>query len=90
MDPRIGDAMRGAAAPVPDLWPLFRALAAVPTLVIRGVLSDILSAATLARMQQEKPDLETLVLPGRGHAPTLDEPATRVAIHRLLERISAT
>lgn len=90
MDPRIGDAVRSASGPVPDLWPLFRALAAVPTLAIRGALSDILSAATLARMQQEKPDLETLVLPGRGHAPTLDEPATRVAIRRLLDRVSAT
>jgi pimeloyl-ACP methyl ester carboxylesterase len=90
MDPRIGDAMRGAAAPVPDLWPFFRALAAVPTLAIRGALSDILSAATLARMQHEKPDLEALVLAGRGHAPTLDEPASRVAIRRLLDRVSVT
>lgn len=90
MDPRIGDAVRNAAGPVPDLWPLFRALATVPTLVIRGALSDILSNATLVRMQQEKPDLETLVVAGRGHAPTLDEPACRTAIRRLLDRVSAT
>jgi pimeloyl-ACP methyl ester carboxylesterase len=90
MDPRIGDAARAATGPPPDLWPLYRALANVPTLVIRGALSDILSAATLARMQNEKPDLETLVLPGRGHAPTLDEPACRTAIRRLLDRVSAT
>lgn len=90
MDPRIGDAVRASSAPLPDLWPLFRALAAVPTLAIRGALSDILSTATLERMQREKPDLETLVLPGRGHAPTLDEPESRAAIRRLLERVSAT
>lgn len=89
MDPRIGDAVRTAAGPVPDMWPLFRALAAVPTLAIRGALSDILSAATLERMRQQKPDLETLVLPGRGHAPTLDEPDCRTAIRRLLDRVAA-
>jgi pimeloyl-ACP methyl ester carboxylesterase len=88
MDPRIGDAVRTSPAPLPDLWPLFRALATVPTLVIRGALSDILSTATLERMQREKPDLETLVLPGRGHAPTLDEPEARAAIRRLLDRVS--
>jgi pimeloyl-ACP methyl ester carboxylesterase len=88
MDPRIGDTVRGTAGPAPDLWPVFRALAPVPTLVIRGALSDILSASTLARMREVKPDLETLVLEGRGHAPTLDEPACRVAIRALLERVS--
>lgn len=88
MDPRIGDAVREAAGPAPDLWPMFRALLPVPTLAIRGASSDILSAATLARMCEIKPDLETLVLEGRGHAPTLDEPACRAAIAALLARVS--
>ena len=86
MDPRIGDAVRetpsGAA---PDLWPLFGMLATVPTLAIRGENSDILSAATWARMAQAKPDLETVQVPGRGHAPTLDEPVCRAALRRFLE-----
>lgn len=89
MDPRIGDALREVTGPAPDLWPMFRALLPVPTLLIRGALSDILSATTLARMRQVKPDLETLVLERRGHAPTLDEPACRVAIRALLERVSS-
>lgn len=88
IDPAIGDAMRAAAGPPPDLWPLYRALRPVPALAIRGALSDILSAATFERMRAEKPDLETLVLPNRGHAPTLDEPAARAAIQALLERVS--
>ncbi len=88
MDPRIGDAVREATGPTPDLWPAFRALAPVPTLAIRGALSDILSAETPARMREVKPDLETLVLEGRGHAPTLDEPASRAAIRALLDRVS--
>ncbi len=87
MDPRIGDAMREAAGPLPDLWPLFRLLGKVPTLAIRGATSDILSAATFARMQQEHPDLQVLTVPNRGHTPTLDEPVCRGAIRALLERI---
>ncbi len=88
MDPRIGDVVRETTGPAPDLWPMFRALASVPTLVIRGALSDILSAQTLEKMRAVKPDLETLVLEGRGHAPTLDEPDCRAAIRALLERVS--
>jgi pimeloyl-ACP methyl ester carboxylesterase len=89
MDVRIGDAMRAApAASTVDLWPLFALLAKIPTLVIRGGLSDILSAATLAKMQAVKPDLRTLVVPHRGHAPTLDEPSCRRAIRDLLAAVS--
>lgn len=87
MDPRIGDAVRETAGPVPDLWPLFRLLAKVPTLAIRGATSDILSAETFARMQQEKPDLQVLTVPNRGHTPTLDEPICRGAIRALLDRV---
>ncbi|MFO1425849.1 MAG: alpha/beta hydrolase [Steroidobacteraceae bacterium] len=87
-DPKIGEAMRAVGGvPAPDLWPLFTALARVPTLVIRGATSDILSAETVARMRALKPDLRTLEVPGRGHAPTLDEPPCRAAIRGLLESL---
>ena len=85
MDPRIGDAIREANGPTPDLWVLFRALGSVPTLVLRGELSDLLSSATLAKMQAAKPDLRAVVVPRRGHAPTLDEAECRAAIRSLLE-----
>lgn len=88
MDRRIGDAMRAAPAAPVDLWPLFALLGPVPTLVIRGALSDILSSETVARMQAAKPDLRTLVVPGRGHAPTLDEPVCVSAIRDLLQTVS--
>jgi pimeloyl-ACP methyl ester carboxylesterase len=71
------------AAPF-DMWPAFRSFAGRPLLAIRGALSDILSAATLARMQREVPAMETLVIPRTGHAPTLEEPAAQAAIARLL------
>ncbi len=70
-----------------DMWSAFSALRDIPTLVVRGETSDILSAATVERMAAEHPGLETLTLPGIGHAPTLDEPAAQAAINRLLARV---
>jgi len=85
MDPMIGEAVRAApAAAAPDLWPLFAALKPVPTLAIRGEISDVLSVPTFDRMAAEKPDLECLTVPGRGHPPMLDEPECVAAIDRFL------
>ena len=83
-DPRIGEPLRNTPAAAPDLWPLWGALAKVPMLAIRGAQSDILSAATLARMQREKPDLKVLTVADRGHAPMLDEPECVAAIDEFL------
>ena len=66
-----------------DLWPLFEAVKGVPTLYIRGALSDILSTATLDEMVRRGGGTAVTV-PGVGHAPTLDEPEARAAIDRLL------
>jgi pimeloyl-ACP methyl ester carboxylesterase len=68
-----------------DLWPLFEAVRGVPTLYLRGKLSDILSPATLAEMVARGGG-EAVTVPGVGHAPTLDEPAARDAIDALLAR----
>ncbi len=76
------------AVPAPDMWPMFDALAGRPVLVLRGGLSDILSADTAARMAARGPDIELVTLPGVGHAPTLDEPDSIAAIDRLLARVS--
>jgi pimeloyl-ACP methyl ester carboxylesterase len=72
-----------------DMWPAFRALAGRPVLAIRGELSDILSAATLQRMERELPQLETVTIARTGHAPTLEEPAALAAIERLLAQVAA-
>ncbi len=88
-DPMIGEAIRTAPAVPPDLWPVFAQLGAMPTLVIRGELSDILSPEILERMRRVKPDLESLIVPGRGHAPLLDEPEALGAIDRFLARLWA-
>jgi pimeloyl-ACP methyl ester carboxylesterase len=82
-DPLIGEPLRNSAAAAPDLWPLWSALARIPVLAIRGEHSDILSAATLARMRQ-KPALTALTVANRGHAPLLDEPGCVAAIEAFL------
>src|SRR5215472_1054024 len=68
-DPLIAEPLKDTSRAAPDLWPLWAAIAKVPMLAIRGAQSDILSEATLARMQGTKPDLRTLCLANRGHAP---------------------
>ena len=71
-----------------DMWPTLAALKDIPTLLVRGGLSDILSAACADRMVTELPDMERLELPRVGHAPTLFEPESEAAIDRLLARIA--
>lgn len=69
-----------------DLWPVFKALDGVPSLVVHGEISDLLTAETVERMKAEMPSLESVTVPNVGHAPTLDEPEAVVAIDRLLKR----
>lgn len=76
----------GNAAP-PDLWPAFDALKDVPTVLIRGELSDLLSTQTVARMKERHSDLTLATVPSVGHAPMLDEPESLDAIMQLLERV---
>jgi pimeloyl-ACP methyl ester carboxylesterase len=85
-DMRIAEPLKAPPAPV-DLWPVYAALRAIPTLLVRGELSDLLSEATAARMAEENPDLDVAVVPRVGHAPTLEEPEAAAAIDAFLARI---
>jgi len=72
-----------------DLWSAFAGLEGIPSVVVRGELSDLLSAATVERMLAENLAMEAVTVPRVGHAPTLDEPEAIEAIDRLLARISS-
>ncbi|HKT52983.1 MAG TPA: alpha/beta hydrolase [Caulobacteraceae bacterium] len=72
------------AGPEPDLWRLFDALKPIPTLVIRGALSDLLATGTLEEMKRRKPDLATAEVPDVGHAPYMTEPAAWAALRGFL------
>lgn len=79
-DPALGEAFREApTGDAPDAWPAFEALARRPVLVIRGINSDILSAATVEAMQR-RPSVTSLSVPGEGHAPLLWDRRTQNAI----------
>lgn len=87
-DPRIVEPMRAEGGVLPDLWPGLEALATKPLLFVRGGLSDLFSAETLAEMGRRAPGAEALTLPRVGHAPTLAEPGVAEAITRLLAKIT--
>jgi pimeloyl-ACP methyl ester carboxylesterase len=88
-DVAIADAFQ-SAGPTPkiDMWPLFRALAAKPLLVVRGALSELLSAATVERMREAAPAAEFVEVPHVGHAPMLDEPEALAAIDSFLANLT--
>jgi pimeloyl-ACP methyl ester carboxylesterase len=89
-DMRIAEPIRAAPpGAAMDLWPAYRALAGIPTLLVRGALSDIISTATVERMRAEHAGLDVAEVPGVGHAPTLEEPEAAAGLDRLLGRLPA-
>jgi pimeloyl-ACP methyl ester carboxylesterase len=68
-----------------DLWDLFAPLARIPALLVRGGVSDILSAATAQRMRERFPRMAYVELPGVGHAPTLSEPGLAGTVDAFIE-----
>lgn len=87
-DAKLHDALTGQAGTgeAADLWPLFDALKDIPLAVIKGANSDLLTAATLAKMQDRHPSLIAAVVANRGHVPFLDEASALGAIHTLLDQ----
>lgn len=86
-DPRLIDTLAGLdpTRPLPDLWPQFEALAAIPLLALRGANSKLLSVETLEQMRKRHPDIETITVEGQGHAPLLETGALPVAIAAFLD-----
>jgi pimeloyl-ACP methyl ester carboxylesterase len=78
---------RAAGQPPVDAWPLFRALAGRPVTILRGELSDLLTADTAEQMVEAMDDVELVTVDRVGHAPSLDEPESLEAIDRLLARV---
>ncbi len=82
-DPKIGDAMRKGGA-VGDLWPAFKSLGQIPTLTIRGGVSDLLSDEILQKMTAAHPNMESLTVPEVGHVPLLEREPSFSAIEAFL------
>ena len=89
-DMAIGDAfnqMDSATASAAAAWPMFKALAGRPVLILRGEHSDLLSPEMAERMAREVEGAEVVTVPGVGHAPDFDEPESIAAVDRLLARV---
>ena len=89
-DPAIAEPIKaGLLKADPErAWRLFGRLCRErPVLLLRGTLSDIVSADIAARMQAYAPTLRRAEIPHVGHAPLLDEPAACVAIDDYLEHV---
>ncbi len=90
-DPALSAALAAAdpATPPPALWAQFDALASVPAMVMRGEHSDILSRATLGEMQARHPRMQSVEIPGQGHAPLLIDDRTIAPIVKFVEGCDA-
>jgi pimeloyl-ACP methyl ester carboxylesterase len=59
-------------------------------LILRGELSDLLSAEIAERMAERlSGDAQLVVVPAVGHTPNLEEPEVSAALDRLLDRVIA-
>lgn len=87
-DPNIGRAVREVGEQTDDPWQAFAGLSGVPTTLLWGVSSDILTRDIIDKMLAAKPDLNVVEVPNRGHVPLLDEPECLAAIDTMLDRIT--
>jgi len=85
-DPGIGKALL-EVGPAPDLWGPFTALRAIPTLVVRGAISDLLTPPIIEKMRVANPAFSYSEVAGVGHAPTLTEPDALAAISPFLRSV---
>lgn len=69
------------------LWNALENMQDIPTLILRGELSDLFSEQVARKMLDKLDKADLVTVPRVGHAPTLEEPASLDAINQLLHRI---
>ncbi|MBI4969102.1 MAG: alpha/beta hydrolase [Rhodospirillales bacterium] len=85
-DPKIGERFKEAPADKDvELWSYWEPIA-IPTLVLRGAQSDLLSAATVVEMQRRNARCDAVDIEGCGHAPGLMAPDQIALVRDWLER----
>lgn len=87
-DPALLKTLKGVdlSQALPEFWPQFQGLSAVPVLAIRGENAKLLSAGTLTQMKARHPDLESITVAGQGHAPLLETAGLPGKIEGFLKR----
>ena len=69
------------------MWQLYSAIKKIPTVCIRGELSDILLEETFNKMKKVKKDLIQVIVKKCGHNPQLNEPEVIIAIENFFKLI---
>ncbi|MCX7155607.1 MAG: alpha/beta hydrolase [Rhodocyclales bacterium] len=86
-DPGIAQAFREAHATSGgkdlEMWPVYDAIAC-PTLLLRGVTSDLLPHDAALQMSQRGPRAKLIEVPGVGHAPMLMDTAQVAPVREFL------
>ena len=83
-DPKIGEAfVAGLKLPPVDLWPLWENIS-IPTLILRGRSSDLLSESTLNKMVGLSNSKRAMTIEDTGHAPMLMDAPTISEIRAFL------
>jgi pimeloyl-ACP methyl ester carboxylesterase len=78
-----------ASGKVPELWGLLELMAELPSVVLRGEHSDLLSAETVSEMQARHKRLAAVTVAERGHVPFLDEPESIEGIDKWIAEIDS-
>jgi pimeloyl-ACP methyl ester carboxylesterase len=85
-DHRIAESLAGESGDTEaeTLWSLFSAMTSLPTLLVRGELTDLLTRDCVEKMRRIHDGLQVLSVADVGHAPTLNEPGVAETIRRFL------
>ena len=90
-DPALAETLAAVdpAQPIPDLWDAFAGLDGKPLMVIRGGLSDLLSADTVEEMERRhKGRFLAYTIPDQAHAPLLNDVASIGDIRHFVNSIT--
>lgn len=79
-DPNLSKAL-AKDSKVPNLWRLFYFCRHIPTLVLRGEHSDILTHDIVEKMADKHQKLAYHTIPHAAHTPTLSEPISRLVLN---------
>ena len=85
---RLGLMKKTAATLKDGYWKQFKAMT-MPTLLIRGASSDLLTVEIMQQMKSVHPSMKSITIPNRGHAPLLSEREALFAIDTFLGRLAS-
>lgn len=86
-DMKIAEPFDGKGGGSGALWNALEHMEDIPTLILRGELSDLFSETVARKMLGKLKQADLVTIPRVGHCPTLEEPASLDAINQLLHRV---